>query len=131
MNAWDLIDEFQGLEARIAAEKGDFVFFALFMREELPNRWDLMIGAPWAYADRKAAVDYVIDQIKSQMGSQALVYLSRIVVIDPHAPAVQAVNRRFPVEHGSLEVADRDFFGLTIKHAYIVTSKQPPAPAVA
>jgi hypothetical protein len=33
--------------------------------------------------------------------------------------------------HGRVEVKDSSFFGLSVKHAYIITSKRPPAPAAA
>jgi hypothetical protein len=35
------------------------------------------------------------------------------------------------IEHGGVEVRDSNFFGLPVKHAFIITSKRPPAPAVA
>lgn len=35
------------LEAKVSAQKGPFALFALFMREDVPDRWDLVISAPW------------------------------------------------------------------------------------
>jgi len=59
-----------------------------------------------------------------------LTSLSRIVVIDP-ARGRQALNRAIQIEHGRVEVRDSSFFGLTVKHAYIITSQRPQAPAAA
>jgi hypothetical protein len=121
----DLPAKFAKLESDIAAEKGDFSLFALLLREALPDRWDLMIAAPWAFADQKAALQYLVGRIKSDLGPGHLTQLSRIVFVDPENAAVQNLNRNIQVEHGSVEVRDVDFFGLPIKQGFIITSKMP------
>jgi hypothetical protein len=129
MTALELSTKFAELESHIAEEKGAFALFALFVRDDAPDRWDLIVSAPWAVGDRQGVVDYLIGQIKSRVGEQGLPSLARIVVIDPQEAAVQALNRAVQIEHGSVEVRDSDFFGLHVKHAYIITSKRPPEPA--
>ena len=131
MTTAELTEKFTELEAHIAEERGPFALFALFLREGAPNCWDLMVSAPWAGEDTPSVVDYLVSQIKSRLGAQVLIYLSRIVVINPQNPAVQALNRSIQVEHGRVEVRDSDFFGQTVKHAYIITSQRPQAPAPA
>ena len=66
------------LESDVASEKGDFVLFALFLREDVPDRWDLMVSAPWANTDQKSALDYLVAKIKSDLGPEDLTLLSRI-----------------------------------------------------
>lgn len=127
----EFTDKFAELESRLAEEKGGFVLFALFMREDAPDRWDLMVAAPWATGDKRSTVDYLVDEIKSRLGDEALTRLARIVVIDPEDPGVQKLTRAIRIEHGGVEVRDSDFFGLPVKHAYIITSRQAPAPAAA
>jgi hypothetical protein len=131
MTTAELTEKFTELEAHIAEERGPFALFALFMREGAPNCWDLIVSAPWAGEDTRSVVDYFVSQIKSRLGAQVLIYLSRIVVINPQDSAIQALNRSIQVEHGRVEVRDSDFFGLTVKHAYIITSQRPQAPAPA
>lgn len=129
MTVTNLIEKFARLEAEIAQERGDFAFFALFMREDVPDRWDLIISAPWVGEDKRGAVDYLIDQIKSKLGKEDLIWLSRIVPADPDHVEVQDLNRAIQVEHGNVEVRDSNFFGQAIKRAHIITSKLPSAPA--
>ena len=129
MTVTNLIEKFARLEAEIAQEKGDFTFFALFMREDVSDRWDLIVAAPWVGEDKRGAVDYLVDQIKSRLGGEYLVCLSRIVPADPDHVAVQDLNRTIQVEHGNVEVRDSNIFGQAIKRAHIITSKLPPAPA--
>lgn len=127
----DIAQRFREFESGIAGEKGGFVLFALFMREEVPDRWDLIVSAPWIGDDTRKAVDYFVGEIKSRLGDQDLIRLARIVVVDPDEAAIRALNRSIDIEHGGVEVRDSTFFGLPIKHAYIITSKQRPAPAAA
>jgi hypothetical protein len=131
MTASQITEKFSELESRIAAEKGAFTLFALFMREDAPDRWDLIVSAPWTGDDKRGTVNYFVAEIKSRLGEPGLTSLSRIVVVDPQDTAVQAINRAIQIEHGTVEVRDRDFFGLPIKLACIITSKRPPAPAAA
>lgn len=125
MSPQELPTKLAKLESDVAAERGDFVLFALFLREDVPDRWDLIVSAPWATADQKSALDYLIGKIKSDVGAEDLTLLSRIVFVDPADVAVQNLNRAINIEHGSVEVRDSNFFGLPIKHAYIITSKRP------
>lgn len=125
-----VLTKFRDLESHIAAEQGDFVLFALFMREDAPDRWDLIVSAPWV-GDKGNAVTYFVHQIKSRLGAQELTRLSWIVVADPQDASIRALNGVVQVEHGGVEIRDSNFFGLPVKHAYIVTSKRPQAPAAA
>jgi hypothetical protein len=124
MIATELPAKFAKLESDVSTARGDFALFALFLREDAPDRWDLMISAPWASADQKAALDYLVNRIKSDLGPDDLTQLSRIVFLDPTDAAVQSLNQAVRVEHGSFEVRDSNFFGLPIKHAFIITSKR-------
>ncbi len=40
----------------MAAEKGAFDLFALFLREDAPNKWDLLIAADWIDQDKAGAI---------------------------------------------------------------------------
>ncbi len=121
----ELPAKFAKLESDVATARGAFTLFALFLREDVPDRWDLIISAPWASADQEQALDYLVNRIKSDLGPADLTQLSRIVFIDPTDVSVRALNRAIHVEHGSVEVRDGSFFGLPIKHAFIITSKEP------
>lgn len=131
MTGPELTTRFRDLETHISGERGDFVLFALFMREDAPDRWDLIVSAPWTGGDKRAVVNYLVGQIKLRLGEEDLTTLSRIIVVDPQDTAVQALNRAIQIEHGGVEVRDSSFFGLPIKQAYIITSKRPSEPAAA
>ena len=120
-----MADRFALLEREIAREKGDFSLFALVLREDVPEKWDLVVAAPWFSSDRKRVLDFFVAEIKSLLGPRQLLDLSRIVVLEASDAAVQALNRAIHVEHGMAEVRDSVFLGLPIRHAYIFSSKSP------
>lgn len=128
MTIREVVSSYKRLETRIAETKGDFALFALFQLEEVQDSLDLLVSAPWVEADREAALNYFVEEIKSFLGPEHLIPLSRIVFVDPNNRALQDLNREINVEHGTAEIIDTNIFGLHIKHAYIITSKLLSAP---
>lgn len=120
----NLIAKFVTLEREMAQEKDDFALFALFLREDVPDRWDLVVSAPWLSPNAKETLDYLVGKIKPRLKESELLMLSRIVVVPASDPALRTIHSALNVEHGTVEVANSNFFGLLIKHAYIITSKR-------
>lgn len=127
----ELLEKFVDLERSLSEEKGDFALFALFLREDAVDKWDLILAAPWIEEDRKAALSEITKRIQGSFETEELSTLSRIVLVDLTNPAVEAVNRAVRIQHGQAEVANSTFFGLQIKHAYIISSEriEQPVPA--
>jgi hypothetical protein len=125
MSMTDVASTFASLESSIEKEKGPFSLFALFQREDVPDRWDLIASAPWIRPDRDAALGYMVRRIQSEIGQESLTALSRIMLVDPEDPAVVNLSRAMSVEHSPVEVRDSVFFGVPVKHAFIITSRPP------
>ena len=120
----ELLGKFVELEQRLSQERGEFSLFALFLREDASDKWDLIAAAQWIEADRKEALAYITTQIQQLFKAEELVRLSRVVLVDQSNPAVVALNQAVGCQHGQNEVRDSNFFGLQIKHAYIITSQR-------
>ncbi len=118
------IEKMEALEQSISDEKGDFVLFALFLREDAQDKWDLVVSAPWIEINKKVALSYLANELRSHLRSQEMLILSRIVLVDKDNPALEAIHKAISVEHTVVETRDSNFFGLQIKHAYIITSKR-------
>ena len=119
-----LTEKLAEAELEIAKEKGDFFLFALFLREDAPNLWDLLVSASWIELDKGGALRHIAKVIQSKLSKEELTLLSRISIIDRSNPALEALASGFHLEHGLAEVRDSNFFGLAIKHAYIITSRR-------
>ena len=118
----ELLDKLKILESKLSKEKGNFNLFALFLREEAEDKWDLVVSASWLKSNNKISFDYLAKELKLSITNEQLLLISRIVVLDKGNPGLEAINSAFHVEHGLAEVRDSNFFGLQIKHAYIITS---------
>ena len=132
----ELLERFIQLERTLAEEKGEFGLFALFLREDAGAgsgtsgysgyfaKWDLIVAAPWIEGGRKEALSHITRRIQEAFTSVELSKLSRIVPVDLANPEVEAINRAVRIQHGQAEMRDSNFFGLQIKHAYIITSQR-------
>jgi hypothetical protein len=119
-----MLEKLATLERHIATEKGDFALFALLLRADAEDKWDLLISAPWLETDKKASLAYVANKIREQLTTQELLSLSRIVLLEKGNPVLEALRGMVQVQHGMGEVSDSIVFGVPIKHAYLITSAQ-------
>jgi hypothetical protein len=118
----EIVSKLRVLEQEIAAERGPFILFALFLREEAPNRWDLVVAAPWFGSDKMETLRYLADRLQARLTPEEVVLLSRIVIINEDNPYLEDVSREIQVEHALVEIRDRVFFGQQIERGYVITS---------
>lgn len=120
----EIIEKLISIEKEISKEKGSLALFALMLREDNPDRWDLLVSSPWFEKNEKKALFYSVQKLRSNLDFEEFILISRVVILRRENPVLNAIQNAIRVEHGSAEVKDCDFFGLKIKHAYIVTSKR-------
>jgi len=124
----ELLEKLIDIERVMSSKKGDFSLFALFFREDAPDKWDLVVSAPWIESDKKRALDSIAKQLQSNLEPEELLSLSKIVLVDQDDPALRAIHNAVRILHGTVEVRDSRFFGLSIKHAYVITSQKQSEP---
>ena len=117
-----LTEKVREIEKDIAREKGSLNLFALLEREDLADRWDLVVSAPWARQDQ-VTLRYIADVIKRHLAPEEMTLLARIVVLPASEDPVRSINESYDVEHGQLELSEPARFGLPVKHGYIITSR--------
>jgi len=61
----ELLQKFTDLERTLSQEKGPFALFALFLREDAVDKWDLILAAPWIEDDRKQALSDITSRIQA------------------------------------------------------------------
>jgi hypothetical protein len=118
---------------RIAETKGPFDLFALFLREDAPDRWDLVVSAPWIEEGRLVSFAELVQLLAQHLGEEQMQELSRVVSIERDNPGLDAILRAVAVEPSITEIRDSVFFGLRIRHAFIFQAKRsrPRAPHAA
>lgn len=111
------------IEKELSESKGPFELFALFLREDASEKWDLVVSSDWARENKKEAIDTIVGKIRSIFTDEEMLMLSRLIVLEKDDAALKAIHSAMHVEHCLTEVSDSNFFGLEIKHAYLITSK--------
>lgn len=111
----------------IAAKKGDFTLFALFMRSDAPGTWDLVVSAPWLEKGRLKATSELVELLSDSIGEGSLHDFSRIATVGKDHPAVRFILANLPVDDGELRVRSTDLFGLQIDEAIIFRARRPSA----
>ena len=124
----DFAEKLRGVEREVAAEMGPFLLFALFLREDTADSWDLLVSAHWLEVDKGAALKYLAKKLQFVSSAAELERLSRIVIIGSNQPALAAIQSAIHVEHGFTEVLNSTFNGLKIDRAYIITSRREASP---
>ena len=119
----DLTEKLGALEQEIARERGPLNLFALLEREDLADRWDLVVSAPWARED-EPTLRYLASAVQRHLEPEEVTLLSRIVILEAGENPVRAINETYQIEHGRLELVEPSRFGLPIKHGYIITSRR-------
>lgn len=134
----DIAEKLAKVEQQIAEEKGDFLLFALFLTEDSSGYWDLLVSAAWMAENKSEALKYINAKIQKALTPDEIMKLSKIVIIDKDNPELEALQEAFQrsihIEHGIAEIKNSNFFGLEVRHAFLITSKRdkssnPQAPA--
>ncbi len=118
----NLIEKFSKIEQEISKVKGGFELFALFLREDAVDKWDILVAADWISNNKQEALPYLAEWIQNSLEPTEIVNISRIVIIDERNPELSRIQHSFHIEHGAVEIKDSTLFGLSIKHAFIITS---------
>ncbi|MCH8496278.1 MAG: hypothetical protein LAT57_11705 [Balneolales bacterium] len=66
----------------------------------------------------------VVDKLKSHLSKKEIITISRVVIIEESNPALEVFQNAITVEHGSSEIKNSNFFGVQIRHAFIITSQK-------
>ena len=120
-----LLEKLKSLEKEISDERGEFSLFALFLREDAENKWDLVVAAPWLNTDSMEDINHISNKLKFYLDDSELLSISRIVLVDLDDPIVKTINNYCNVKRGGLlELYDLFNIGLpSFKHAYIIISQ--------
>ena len=122
----EIFGKLKKLEKEISSEKGEFELFGIFLREDSPGKYDLLVSAPWMETEQKQSLEYLAKRVSSKLNQDELLSLSRIVVLERSNPALKAILKSINVKQGNVKVQKNNFGGVQISHACISTSAEIP-----
>jgi len=111
----------------IAAKKGDFTLFGLFMRADAPGTWDLVVSAPWLEEGKLKALAEFTDLLAESIGEQSLKEFSRVVTLNRRDTTLNSLVSTFSVDDGEVRVKRSNLFGLEIEDGIIFRAKRAAA----
>jgi hypothetical protein len=120
----ELIEKFIKIDKEIWQEKDTLYLFGLFLRQDAPNKWDLVISAKWLSDNIRVDVNYIVNKIRKYIPKEEGVILSRIVLLKKDNKLVSNINMAFDIKNNAAECKDCVFNNILIKHAYVITSKK-------
>jgi len=117
-----MVSKLQRIERELSRKKGSFALFGLFLREDVSDRWDLLVAAPWMEGREVEAVRLIASKLTKELETEELLRISRIIPLSVRDPEVERIASAIHVEHGNIEITNCNFFGLWIPKAVLITS---------
>jgi len=116
--------KFGQIRDEVVADRGDLTLFALFLREGVEDRWDLVVSASWLDRDKAAGLKYLTKKLTAKLTEREILELSRVVVVAQNDPALRKLLRETNVEDGEVrELENLQFAGLSLSRAVIFEAK--------
>ena len=106
-------------------KNGPVYLYALFERDDAPNKWDLLIASSWSDKNSPEVIRALSAQIVPKLSQEDKMELSRIVTVPSTAPVVSLMNRFARIENGRVEMSDVGLGAFSIKHAIVFRSVSP------
>ncbi|NGX52822.1 MAG: hypothetical protein KR126chlam5_01127 [Candidatus Anoxychlamydiales bacterium] len=124
----DIIEKIKTAICDLEKTNGNILVFALFLREGLFDKWDIIVAASWL--DSKKMDDYKIisSEIQKVLNDSEFLQFSRIVILDQDDPVVSFLQNLKTIKNGSYQEFSGEVlsnqFGFTIKRAYLLRSQK-------
>lgn len=124
----ETLDKLKAVVKVLEKEHGHFSLFALFLREDSIEKWDIVVSASWLRSSEMSAYKTVVSQIQATLSPSELIQFSRVVILDDVDPVVSFLQNACPVTNGGFKESPKDLsvetfsekFGFTIKKAYVL-----------
>ena len=118
-----LIEALKGIEVSLAKTRGPFNLFGLFLRMQDLDRWDLVASSAWLKENHREDIGLISQSLQDKLSPDQLLMISGIVILNPQEPFVKMINGIINCEHGFVDFENNTINGITIAHAYLITSQ--------
>ncbi len=124
----EILDKLKSAVQALEKGHGSILLFALFLREDFLEKWDIVVSASWLKSTEMEAYKLVVSKIQEVLSPSELVQFSRVVILDNTDPVVSFFQEVCPLTNGGFKESPKDFsvepfsekFEFTIKKAYIL-----------
>ncbi len=119
-----VLNKLKSIIFELEREHGSIYIFALFLRVDPIERWDVVLSAPWLNPDELSSYELITSKIQIALDPSEQVQLARIVILDPSDLNVSFLQNLATVVNGKTDEVPEDLlsekFRFTIKRAYLL-----------
>ncbi|MDO9213467.1 MAG: hypothetical protein Q8Q54_05755 [Methylococcales bacterium] len=121
-----LAQKMMTVEQELAAEHGEFTLFALFLRDNSPGLWDVIVSAPWIDENREEGLSKVVAKVNACLQKDEVLMLSHIVIVEHDHPDLAELKNRFNFATSLtvIEAKNDNLLGQDIQQAFFIPLKQ-------
>jgi hypothetical protein len=98
---------------------GKFILFAVFLREDAPDRWDLLVSSARLEEEKLLGLSEFAKELKRIVGEEEFKKLSRIVTLNRDETGLWIILRSVRATGGVTEVRDVNFSGVQVIHGFV------------
>lgn len=132
----EILEKLKSVVQDLEKEHGSIQLFALFLREEPLEKWDIIVSASWLGSSEMNAYKIVASKIQKILNASELLQFSRVVILDDIDPVVSFLQDSCPLTNGGFKESPKDFsvepfsekFGFIIKKAYLLRCQKKKNP---
>tara|TARA_Y100000815_G_C13275647_1_gene474829 strand:+ start:597 stop:986 length:390 start_codon:yes stop_codon:yes gene_type:complete len=119
----NFINKILDVEKIVSKKYGSFNLFALFERDDLKDRYDIVISLDLKERRKNEIFQAIHEELSKILDDNEMTKFSRFVYLSPTDPFVLNINMAANIEHSSMEINNTTFNSVKISHAFILTSK--------
>ncbi len=124
MDVQILANKLLDVEKQTSAEKGRYLFFALFKNKESVRKWEIYVAADWINYNPADAKMYLMEKVKEVLTPEEQFNIAGFRVFGSNDAELKAFQQMFSVEHMMMQMQNCNMNGVHIDHAFIITSLQ-------
>lgn len=113
---------------QIEEDRGKLTICAVVMRADSPERWDVVVAAPWLDPSKRETYDYLAKTISRFLTKAEMLAISRIVPVSEDDPLVREFGLHAP-SLGSDGFASAGsmakFMGMDVIEGYLFADRRP------
>ena len=113
---------------QIEKERGQLTMCAVVLRDESPDRWDVVVAAPWLNPSKRESYEYLAKTFSQFLTREEMLSISRIVPVSSNDPLVKEFTLHAPnLGPGSWASGGPlgKFMGMNVVEAYLFVDRRP------
>ena len=119
-----LLDKLKNVVVSLEKEHGAILVFALFLRVDPLEKWDIVVSASWLNENDISSYKTITSKLQENLSPQELTQLARIVILGISDSVVSFLQNSETVTNGHFGEVSGDLFtekfGFPIKRAYLL-----------